>query len=84
MTGFYVGLVLTWKRLNTYLYYLVFINIIPFNRRFLMFLLWTGLESNQVLTDAFKNVKMKKYYLNMNFRQQTGKVCQLPYNDSYD
>ena len=49
-----------------------------------MFLLWTGLESNQVLTDAFKNVKMKKYYLNMNFRQQTGKVCQLPYNDSYD
>ena len=58
MTGFYVGLVLAWKRLNTYLYYLVFINMLPFNRRVVIFLLWTGLESNQVLTDVFKNVKM--------------------------
>ena len=58
MTGFYVGLVLAWKRLSTYLYYLVFINMSPFNRRFVMFLLRTVLESNQVLTDVFKNVKM--------------------------
>ena len=57
-TGFYVGLVLAWKKLNTYLYYLVFINILPFNREFVMFLLWIGLESNQILTDVFKNVKM--------------------------
>ena len=57
MTGFYVGLALAWKRLSTYLYYLVFINMSPFNRRFVMFLLRAVLESNQVLTDVFKNVK---------------------------
>ena len=58
MIGFYVGLVLAWKRLSTYLYYLVFINMLPFNRRFLMFLLRTVLEGNQVLTVVFKRVKM--------------------------
>ena len=39
MTGFYVGLVLAWKKLSTYLYYLVFINILTFYREFVMFLL---------------------------------------------
>ena len=58
MTGFYVGLVLAWKSLSTNLYYLVFIKMLPFNGRFVMFLLWTSLESNQVLTDVFKNVKV--------------------------
>ena len=55
MTGFYAGLALTWKRLSIYLYYLVIINMLSFNRRFVMFLLLTVLESNQVLTDEFKN-----------------------------
>ena len=55
MTGFYVGLALAWKRLSIYLYYLVIINMLSFNRRFVMFLLLTVLESNQVLTDVFKN-----------------------------
>ena len=55
MTGFYAGLALAWKRLSIYLYYLVIINMLSFNRRFVMFLLLTVLESNQVLTDEFKN-----------------------------
>ena len=38
-TGFYVELALAWKRLSTYLYYLVFINMLFLNRRFVMFLL---------------------------------------------
>ena len=58
MIGFSVGLVLAWKRLSTYFYYLVFINMLPFNREFVMFLLWISLGNNQVLTDVFKNVKM--------------------------
>ena len=62
MTGFYVRLVLAWKRLSTYIYYLVFINVLPFIRRFLMFLLWTVLQSNQVLN-----------YLNVNFREENCK-----------
>ena len=41
-----------------YLYYLVIINMLPFNRRFLMLFLGTVLENNQLLTDVFKNVKM--------------------------
>ena len=56
-TGFYVGLALAWKRLSSYLYDLVFINLSPFNCRFVMVLLRTVLESNQVSTDVFKNVK---------------------------
>ena len=58
MTGFNVGLALAWKRLCSYLYYLVFIDMLSFNRRFVMFFLRTVLESNQVLTDVLKNVKM--------------------------
>ena len=58
MTGFYLGSALAWNWLSTCLYYLVFINVLPFNRTFVMFLLRTALESNQVLTDVFKNVNM--------------------------
>ena len=55
---FYVVLALAWKRLSTYLYFLVFINMLSFNRMFVMFLLQTVVESNQVLTDVFKYVKI--------------------------
>ena len=58
MTGFYVRLALAWKRLSIYLFYLVFIKMLFFDRRFVMFLLRTVLESNQDLTDVFKNVKI--------------------------
>ena len=56
--GFYIELALAWKRLIIYLYYLVIINILPFNRRFAIFLFRTVLESNQILTNISKNVKM--------------------------
>ena len=69
ITSFYVGLALALKRLSIYLYYLVFIKILCFNHRFVMFLLQTIHKSNQVLTDVFKNVKMQKYCLNVNFRE---------------
>ena len=36
VTGFYVGLVLVWKKLSIYLYDLVIINMLPFNRRFVI------------------------------------------------
>ena len=55
---FYVGLALAWKMLSIYLYYLVIINMLSFNRRVVMFLLRTALESNQILTDLFKNMKI--------------------------
>ena len=58
VTGFYVGLALAWKRLSIYLYYLVITNMLSFNRRFVMFLSRTVLQSNQALTDVFKNVKI--------------------------
>ena len=59
VTGFFcVGLALAWRSLDTYLHYLVFINMLSFNRRFVMFLFQTVLENNQVLTYVFKNVKM--------------------------
>ena len=58
MTGFYVRLALAWKRLSIYLFYLVFIEMLFFDRRFVMFLLRTVLKSNQDLTDVFKNVKI--------------------------
>ena len=36
VAGFYVGLVLVWKKLSIYLYDLVIINMLPFNRRFVI------------------------------------------------
>ena len=58
VTGFYIGLILEWKRLSIYPYYPVIINMLFFNRRFVTFLLRAILESNEVLADVFKNVKM--------------------------
>ena len=58
VTGFYIVLTLAWKRLSIYLYYLVIMNELFFNHRFVMFLSQTVLESNQVLAYVFKNVKM--------------------------
>ena len=58
VTGFYVPLALAWKRLSINLYNLVIINMLSFNHRFVIFLLQTILESNQILTNVFKNVKV--------------------------
>ena len=59
MTNFLcVVLALAWKRLSTYVYFLVLINMLSFNHMFVMFLIQTVVESNQVLTDAFKYVKI--------------------------
>ena len=55
---FLCGVDVGMERLSIYLYYLVFINMLSFNGRFAMFLLRNVLESNQVLTDVFKNVKI--------------------------
>ena len=52
-----------------YPYYLVIIDVLFFNRSFVIFLLRAVLESNQVLAYVFKNVKMLKYCLNVNFRE---------------
>ena len=51
-------LAFTWKRLSIYPYYLVIINMLFFNRKLVTFILRTVLESNQVLTYVFKNVKI--------------------------
>ena len=53
-----MGLMLAWKRLGIYPYYLVIINMLVFNSSFVASLLQTVLESNQVLAYVFKNVKM--------------------------
>ena len=55
VTGFYVGLALAWKRLSTclYFYYLVVINMISFNLRFVMFLLRKVLYKNFRRFDQF-------------------------------
>ena len=58
VTSFYVRLALAREMLSIYLYYLVIINMLSFNRRVVMFLLRTALESNQILTGVFKNMKI--------------------------
>ena len=60
-------LALGWKRLSIYLYYLVIVNMLSFNRRFVIVLLRTILERNQILTEVFKNVKMLKILFKCEF-----------------
>ena len=60
-------LALGWKRLSIYLYYLVIVNMLSFNRRFVIVLLRTILERNQILTEVSKNVKMLKILFKREF-----------------
>ena len=54
----YVGLRLAWRRLKLYPYYLVIMNMLFFNARFVTFLLRTILENDQVLAYVLKTIKM--------------------------
>ena len=67
VTVFYMRLALGWKRLSIYLYYLVIVNMLSFNRRFVIALLRTILERNQILTEVFKNVNMLKILFKCEF-----------------
>ena len=49
MVGFCMRLALAWNRPSIYLYWLVTLNMLSSNRRFVLFLLQTVLERNQVL-----------------------------------
>ena len=67
VTGLYMRLALGWKRLSIYLYYLVIVNMLSSNRRFVIVLLRTILERNQILTEVSKNVKMLKILFKREF-----------------
>ena len=49
MAGFCMRLALAWNRPSIYLYWLITLNMLSSNRRFVLFLLQTVLERNQVL-----------------------------------
>ena len=61
-TGCCMRLTLPCKRISIYPYYLIIVNLLFFNCRFIMFLLRTLLESNQVLAYVFKNIKIKHFF----------------------